>query len=108
VAVAAPSYFGKIAILPQPERYHLEMEMALCVAVVFGARRVLALAPARVRAATLALFLAFLAWQALCYGEYAAGLIRPIDITRTIQYKTAKWIDTNLKGLRTMVSGDTG
>jgi hypothetical protein len=108
VAVLVLAHFAKIAILPQPERYHLEMEMGLCVALVFGARHLLALAHPRARAAALALFLAFLAWQALCYRDYAAGLIQSIDITRTIQYKTAKWIDANLKGQRAMVSGDTG
>ena len=107
VAVPVLAHFAKIAILPQPERYHLEMEMGLCLAFVFGARHLLALARARARAAAMALFLAFLAWQALCYRDYAAGLIQSIDITRTIQYKTASWIDANLKGLRTMVSGDT-
>jgi hypothetical protein len=35
-------------------------------------------------------------------------MIGSIDITQTIQYKTARWIDANLKGLRTMVSGDVG
>jgi hypothetical protein len=108
VAVLVLAHFAKIAILPQPERYHLEMEMGLSLTVVFGARHLLALAQARGRAAAVALFLAFLAWQALCYRDYAAGLIQSIDMTRTIQYKTASWIDANLKGLRTMVSGDVG
>jgi hypothetical protein len=108
VAVLVLAHFAKIAILPQPERYHLEMEMGLSLTVVFGARHLLALAQARARAAAVALFLAFLAWQALCYRDYAAGLIQSIDMTRTIQYKTASWIDANLKGLRTMVSGDVG
>jgi hypothetical protein len=108
VAVLVLAHFARIAILPQPERYHVEMEMGLCLALVFGARHLLALAHPRARAAALALFLAFLAWQALCYRDYATGLIQSIDITRTIQYKTAKWIDANLKGQRAMVSGDTG
>ena len=108
VAIIVLAHFAKIAILPQPERYHLEMEMGLCLAAVFGAQYLLALAHPRARAGALALFLAFLAWQTLCYRDYAAGLIQSIDITRTIQYKTARWIDANLKGLRTMVSGDEG
>jgi hypothetical protein len=108
VAVVVLAFFAKIALLPQPERYQLVMEMGLCLTLVFGARHLLAPAHPRARAGALALFLAFLAWQALCYRDYAAGLIQSIDITRTIQYKTAKWIDANLRGQRTMVSGDTG
>ena len=107
-AILVLAHFVGIAILPQPERYQLEMEMGLCLALVFGGRRLLALAHPRARSAALALFLALLAWQALSYRDYAAGLIQSIDITRTIQYKTAKWIDANLKGQRTMVSGDLG
>ncbi len=108
VAILVLAQFAKIAILPQPDRYHLEMEMALCLAIVFGARRLLAPARPGVRAAAVTLFVAFLGWQAVWYRDYAAGVIRPIDITRTIEYKTAKWIDANLKGQRTMVSGDVG
>jgi hypothetical protein len=107
VAVLVLAHFAKIALLPQPERYHLEMEMALCLAAVFGARRLLAPAWPAARVAVV-LLLAFLAWQSVWYRHYAAGLIRPIDITRTIEYKTAKWIDANLHGQRVMVSGDVG
>jgi hypothetical protein len=108
VAVVGLAFFAKIALLPQPERYQLVMEMGLCLTLVFGARHLLALAHPRAHAVALTLFLAFLAWQALCYRDYAAGLIQSIDITRTIQYKTAKWIDANLKGQRAMIAGDTG
>ena len=108
VAVVTLYYYAGIAILPQPWRYQLEMEMGLCLAFVFGARHVLAPAHPRVRTGALALLLAFLVWQAVWYRECARVLIQSIDITRTIQYKTARWIDANLKGLRTMVSGDLG
>ncbi len=108
VAVVTLTCFAGIAILPQPWRYQLEMEMGLCLVFVFGARLALALAHPWVRKGAVALFLGFLLWQAVWYRDYARGLIQSIDITRTIQYKTAKWIDANLKGLRTMVSGDTG
>ncbi len=82
--------------------------MALCLAIVFAIRHLLARARPGVRAAAVVLLLAFLGWQSVWYRDYAAGLIRPIDITRTIEYKTAKWIDANLKGQRAMVSGDVG
>ena len=108
VAVLVLAHFAKIAILPQPERYHLEMEMPLCLAIVFGARHLLVRMRPGVRAVAVTLFVAFLAWQVVWYRDYAAGVIRSIDITQTIEYKTAKWIDANLKGQRTMVSGDVG
>jgi hypothetical protein len=107
-AVVALNYFAGIAILPQPWRYHLEMEIGLCLAIVYGTHHALSLAHPRVRTGVVALLLGFLIWQAVWYREYARDLIQSIDITQTIQYKTARWIDANLKGIRTMISGDAG
>jgi len=107
-AVVALAHFARIAILPQPERYHTEMEMGICLAVVFLARRVLEQTRREVRAGAVALLLAFLCWQFVWYREFARGQIHAIDITQTIQYKTAKWLDTHLRGQRAMVSGDVG
>ena len=107
-AVVALAHVARIAILPQPERYHTEMEMGVCLAVVFLAGRLLERTRREVRAGAVALLVAFLAWQFVWYREFARGQIHAIDITRTIQYKTAKWLDTHLQGQRAMVSGDVG
>ena len=39
--------------------------------------------------------------------HYARGLIQPIDIAQTIEYKTIQWLNRNLPGQRALVSGDT-
>jgi len=106
--VVGLAYYANTAILPQPWRYQLEMEMGLCLLPVFGARRALTRAIPLARTAALAVLLLFLAWQAVGYWGYARSLIQPTDITKTIQYKIATWIDANLKGQRVMVSDDAG
>jgi hypothetical protein len=40
--------------------------------------------------------------------RFARGLIQRIDVTQTIEYKTARWLDRNLPNQKAMVSGDTG
>ena len=37
-AIPALAYWARTAILPQPERYHLEMEMAVCLDAAMLAR----------------------------------------------------------------------
>jgi len=45
--------------------------------------------------------------QASIFREFASTLVHPIDITKTIEYKTAVWIDHNLPGQRVLLAGDT-
>ncbi len=107
-AISGLTYWAGIRVLPQPERYHLEMEMALCLAAAFLARHLLMRAGSTVRIIAVLIFAAFLIRQSITYTRYARTLIRPIDITSTVEYKMAKWIDGNLPGLKTMVSDDAG
>jgi len=45
-------------------------------------------------------------WQAVLLRNYGRTLIRPVDIATTIEYKVDTWIDRNLPGQRTLISGD--
>lgn len=107
-AIPMLGVWGNVALVPQPDRYHLEMEMALCMLAVFAGRRLLALSPPQVRIALLLLFTAFLVRQTIGYSRYARKLIQPIDISATVEYRMAKWIERNLPGLRSMVSDEGG
>jgi hypothetical protein len=102
--IPALSHFARIAVVPQPERYHLEMELGLSLAAVFAARCL----PPRVRVGLAAVMALALGAQVNEYVRFARGLIQCIDITQTIEYKTARWLDQNLPDQKAMVSGDTG
>jgi len=104
LAIPALSHFAGISILPQPQRYHLEMELGFSIAAVFAAQYL----PPRVRMGLAVVLVLVLAAQFRAYVGFARGLIQRIDITQTIEYKTARWLDQNLPNQKAMVSGDTG
>jgi hypothetical protein len=100
--------WANIAIVPQPERYHLEMELAL--ALLAGLLLDAALHHLTHRAAlfaTIALLLA-LVWPVRSYRHYARGaLIRSIDITTTSEWRTAQWLNQHWSGGRVMLPGSS-
>lgn len=104
-AIPALAHFARIYLLPQAERYHLEMEMGVSLALFFGARH---LVRGRLAMPVAATILILLMVQTVHLRRHARGLLGQIDITKTHQYETAQWIATNLPGLRTMVSAETG
>ncbi|MDP9170755.1 MAG: hypothetical protein M3N54_09075, partial [Acidobacteriota bacterium] len=93
-------FWWNLILVPQGNRYQLEMEMALCLA--FGCLcRVLPWRPVVVGVLILAG-----GWQTVLFRHSARSLIQPIDIASTIEYKAATWIDRHLPGQRTMLAGD--
>ena len=94
-----------IYILPQPERYHLEMEMAVCfqAAIVLG--KVWQALPLRGKLVTTVVLLLAAAHQVQQYRNYARTLIGHTDVTGTVEYQVAKWLDENLPGRRVFLSG---
>jgi hypothetical protein len=99
-------YFG-VALLPQPERYHLEMEIGLALA----AGLVLAAIFARARGRPVWVLLSLLAiFVAACQVRvYARELIgAPIDISQTVEYQAARWFDSHMGGRRVLAPGSIG
>lgn len=99
-------WFNRLTIVPQSSRYQPELELAVCL--LFGClfhsawRR----SPSPLRVALVVVLAAIGARQAWIYRQYAAVLVRPIDITKTIEYKVVHWISVNLPGERTLIGGD--
>lgn len=87
---------AQINVLPQPERYHLEMEFGLVMLAGL-------LIPWRIAAIV---FLAvFACYSSYRYSVFARRLIHPIDITQTSEYKEARWFDEHMKGRRVATPG---
>ncbi len=106
-AIPLGYFWLNLTIVPQSSRYQLELEMALCL--LFGC--VFALTwrrlPSFGRVAMVVIFAAVGIRQAWVFRQFARVLVHPIDITKTIEYKTAVWIDHNLPGQRVLLAGDT-
>ena len=91
--------------LPQPGRYQFEMELAVSVALVFGIRPLIERASPWLKRAIVFLALALAAEQVVGQRQYAKTILRPIDLTRTIEYRVAMWTAQNLPGVRVMFPG---
>jgi len=94
-----------VMLLPQPHRYHLEMEMGLALLAGAGLRRALAAKRRAAAVALTALLLASGAAQLGRYRRFARELIRPIEMTGTIEYQTARWFGEHLGQRRVMAPG---
>lgn len=101
--------WGHIAIVPQPERYHLEMELALALlaGTLFnaGVRRL----PRRCAVLVAAAVVLALIWPIKIYRHYARkDLMLPIQIRNTSEWRTAQWLKQHWKGGRVLLPGSTG
>ena len=103
-AVAITAFKFHTALWPQPERFHIGMELGLALIAAatlafalhkFGTYRI----PALVILAGLALI------QARTYTRYVRGVERPVDISSTFEYQVSRWFDTHLPNQRVYVLG---
>jgi hypothetical protein len=98
-----------IAIVPMAVRYHLEMEMSLAMLAAFSAHALWRAwspnRPAWVAAAALAVLGIALIPPIRIERRHARTLIQPIDVTRTIEWKSAQWLNQNWTGERVFLAG---
>jgi hypothetical protein len=94
-----------VLIVPQPERYQLEMDLALCLAAVFLLRPFFDKLPGSYKVVVMVALLALSLFPARLDRRFARRMIKPIDFSSTIEYQTAKWFDANLNGGRVMAPG---
>ncbi len=98
----------KIAIVPQPMRYHLEMEMALAMLLAFAAYEVFKRQPRWIAGLALGALAIGLVQPIRLSRSYARNfLLRATDITKTTEWKTAQWLNQHGTGERVMLPGST-
>jgi hypothetical protein len=105
-AITLGWYWFGITLLAQPNRFHLAMEMGFTLSLIFAVQLLLERFTTLRRPITAA-FAILCVVQLVQYGSYARRLIRGIDITRTSEYKTARWFDGHMRDSRVMVPGST-
>jgi hypothetical protein len=102
-AIVLPSYWFDLALVPQPFRYHLEMDLAFWLTVAL-------LIPLRPRAAMPA------AWIAVALGlpvllhqhSMARRMEQPIRIESTVEYHISRWMGAHMPGRRVFAPGTIG
>ena len=95
-ATVMSRYWFHFQFLPQPHRWHVEMDMAIAATVVLIAAR---FRPALIALGVLSIVLAP---QVV---SYANSLTTAIDVTKTTEYRIAKWFARNAQGSRVFVPG---
>lgn len=97
-----------LAIVPQPARYHLEMEMALALLMASGGAMVCRRVSRRTLQILAVLGVLLLIGTVKSERRFARNnLIRGIEITQTSEWKTAQWLNANWKGGRVLVPGSS-
>ena len=91
--------------MPQPGRYKLELELALALPIALGIRWLMQKLPAPVRRATILLMLALAAEQIVTFRKLEKAYLAPQDVTTTVEYRTASWVEHNLPGQRVLFPG---
>lgn len=107
-ALVFPFAWWQVSAVPQPMRYHLELELAISLLVALAAHDILKRFHRRTTAIAIGLVILALIQPVRIYRRYARNiLIRPIDISTTTEYQTAQWLNKNWTGGRVMVPGST-
>ncbi|MEN6536916.1 MAG: hypothetical protein ABFD89_24900 [Bryobacteraceae bacterium] len=104
-AITFSAEWLQVPLMPQGNRYHLEMEMALVLAAVLGAQRLMQGSARAWRIAAGCIVAVLCVYPAVRYRAYAKQLIRPIDVTKRIEYREAQWFERNMKGGRVLAPG---
>jgi hypothetical protein len=104
-AVSLGNYWFGFSLLPQPHRFHVEMEIGVIGAGVYLARLAYLRSPIWLRTAVIAALALGAAWQIHTYRVYAHGQTLPEDITATLEYRMSKWFDEHMPGARVFAPG---
>jgi hypothetical protein len=92
-------------ILPQPDRFRIEMEATVALLIVFAARPLLGRSPRLIQASMVIMIVLLSIPQLIHHRRLAKDVLYPADVTKTIEYRVAKRTASDLPGRRVMLPG---
>ncbi len=95
------------AIIAQPHRYHLQMDLLIPVAVVFIAVALLNHLPQKIRWGMVAVCVALLSVQVLHAIHFGRTFIQAPDVTQLVEYQIAVWMNKNRPGQKAFITGSS-
>ncbi|HWB86362.1 MAG TPA: hypothetical protein VG675_19630 [Bryobacteraceae bacterium] len=107
-AIVLTRYWFHQSLLPQPERYHLEMDMAFWLAAAFTAQALAHRMRPHWRKWTVCLAVAVSIPILVHQHRFLHRYEQPIDIHSTVEYQTAQWLNTHMPGSRVFAPGTIG
>ena len=102
--VLADAWF-KFYLMPQPHRYNLELEMAICLAGTFAIAALSRRLDRRIEVALLVVVALLFARELIRARRFARSTIHPIDMTQTVEYRAPHWMSEHLPDTRVFISG---
>ena len=104
--VLTEAWFG-VYLVPQPHRYHLELDIAVCLAAGFFLENIWRRMSSSRQKVFLGLIAVLLVSGTINSRRIARRTIQSIDISQTIEFKASRWLDQNYPGKRVFLSGST-
>jgi hypothetical protein len=104
-AIVTLAFFAEIYLLPQPHRYHVAMDMALCLLAVFAAREWARRLPRNAALGLLGVCAILAAAQTRHAVHYARESIHSVQIEKTGLYRVARWMNDHMGSRRVFVGG---
>ncbi len=106
--IALAGYWFHFSLLPQPQRYHLEMDLAFWLAVALVAAPFYQRLPRRATA-ILVCAVAVAAVPIWIYQLHRArGMEKSVDIQTTAEFRVSRWLGEHLPGRRVFAPGTVG
>jgi len=103
--IALAAYWGRFVLLPQPQRYHLEMDMAFWLALALVAGPAFARLPRRAAVGVSCILLVAAAPIWLRQLRRARDMEKPVDIEATAEYRVSRWLGQHMPGRRVFAPG---
>jgi hypothetical protein len=91
--------------IPQPARYTAEMELAMGMLLSTLIAAVWARLPRKIGTAVAAFLVSVAAEHIGPFVSFTRQSTRAVDITQTIEYRIARWVDATIPGQRVMLPG---
>jgi hypothetical protein len=105
ILVPVLNRYWSLHFLPQSHRYVIEMEMAFALMIACAALSLARRVPPRVRILLAIPLLALAGKQVVAQRRFVKGLLRPVDVAGSIEYRSAKWVEASFPGRRVMLPG---
>jgi hypothetical protein len=100
--------YGGPHFLPQPGRYKLEMEVMLAWLCIFALRPIVDRLSVRTRILLAVPLVVLAARQIAFYRDFGQAMTQRVDVTQSLDYRSAKWVEANLPGQRVLMTGSMG
>jgi hypothetical protein len=104
-AIPAMEWKWHVHFIPQPLRYKVELELTLVLLLVFAGAFFIDRLPRAARAVLALVLLGPVTLHVISHRRFGENVLQSADVTKTIEYQVAMWVESNLPGERVFAPG---